>query len=78
MHAASVDRLQTAARATVPPCLTQMAPDIQEQILSLQAVDGIEPISERAIRKSMTTVLDCAEQRLIWTELDKQFYVSRR
>lgn len=30
--------------------LIQLAPDLQEQILSLEAVDGVEPVSERALR----------------------------
>jgi hypothetical protein len=52
--------------------LTLLAPDIQEEILFLESVDGIEPISERAIRVALTTVLDFAEQRKIWAALPKK------
>jgi hypothetical protein len=31
--------------------LTLLAPDLQERVLGLEAVDGVEPISERELRK---------------------------
>lgn len=31
--------------------LTLLAPDIQEKILFLESVDGVEPMSERELRK---------------------------
>jgi len=40
--------------------LTLLAPDLQEQVLFLEAVDGREPMSERDLR----TVL----QSLVWEE----------
>jgi hypothetical protein len=39
------------ARITQLFDLTLLAPDIQEQILFLDAVDGVEPLTERAVRR---------------------------
>lgn len=50
----------TRARITQLMNLTLLAPDIQEQVLFLEAVDGREPMSERDLR----TVL----QSLVWDE----------
>jgi len=41
----------TRARITHLLDLTLLAPDLQEQMLDLEAVDGVEPISERELRK---------------------------
>jgi hypothetical protein len=30
--------------------LTLLAPDLQERVLDLEAIDGVEPIGERALR----------------------------
>jgi hypothetical protein len=40
----------TRARVTHLMDLTLLAPDLQEQVLGQEAVDGVEPISERALR----------------------------
>lgn len=40
----------TRARITHLLDLTLLAPDIQERILFVEAVDGVEPMSERALR----------------------------
>jgi len=40
----------TRARITHLLDLTLLAPDLQERMLDLEAVDGVEPISERALR----------------------------
>ena len=40
----------TRARVTQLLDLTLLAPDIQASILELQSVDGVEPMSERALR----------------------------
>jgi len=40
----------TRARVTQLLDLTLLAPDIQEAVLALEAVDGAEPVSERALR----------------------------
>jgi hypothetical protein len=39
------------ARITQLFDLTLLAPGIQEQILFLESVDGVEPITERAVRR---------------------------
>jgi hypothetical protein len=40
----------TRARITHLLDLTLLAPDLQEGVLDLEAVDGVEPISERSLR----------------------------
>lgn len=40
----------TRARITHLLDLTLLAPDLQERILALEAIDGAEPMSERALR----------------------------
>ena len=40
----------TRARITQILDLLQLAPDLQERILELEAVDGVEPLSERGLR----------------------------
>ena len=40
----------TPARVTQLLDLLQLAPDIQEQVLFLETVDGIEPLAERQLR----------------------------
>jgi len=40
----------TPARVTQLLDLLLLAPDIQEQVLAMEAVDGVEPIGERALR----------------------------
>lgn len=58
----------TRARITQLLNLTLLAPDIQEQILDLERVDGVEPTSERALRQ-ITAEMDWREQRRRWGEL---------
>jgi hypothetical protein len=41
----------TRARVTQLLDLLMLAPDIQEHVLGLEAVDGVEPIGERALRE---------------------------
>lgn len=41
----------TRARLTQLMDLTLLAPDIQEKILLLESVDGVEPMSERELRR---------------------------
>jgi len=43
----------TRARITQLLDLTLLAPDLQEQILSAESVDGVEPLSERAVRAAV-------------------------
>jgi len=40
----------TRARITHLLDLTLLAPDLQERVLEFEAIDGVEPISERALR----------------------------
>jgi hypothetical protein len=40
----------TRARVTQLLDLLLLAPDLQDQVLHLEAVDGVEPLSERALR----------------------------
>lgn len=55
----------TRARVTQLFNLTLLAPDIQEEILSLEAVDGVQPTSERALRRVVAAV-EWVEQRAVW------------
>ena len=55
----------TRARVTQLLNLTLLAPDIQESVLDLEAVDGVEPTSERALRM-VVLAADWAEQRRRW------------
>ncbi|MFO0875123.1 MAG: hypothetical protein U0575_14285 [Phycisphaerales bacterium] len=59
----------TQPRATQIMNLTLLAPDIQEQLLSLQGVaHGREPIHERRLR-SIVSCMDWKEQRRNWRRL---------
>jgi len=55
----------TRARVTQLLNLTLLAPDIQEAVLALEAVDGVQPTSERALRDVVGAVA-WAEQRERW------------
>jgi hypothetical protein len=50
------------ARVTQLLALLQLAPDLQERVLFLEAVDGIEPLTERALR-AVTRARSWEEQR---------------
>jgi len=56
----------TRARVTHLMDLTLLAPDLQEHVLGLEAVDGIEPISERSLR-AVVHAGSWAEQRRVWS-----------
>jgi hypothetical protein len=45
--------------------LTLLAPDIQEEVLHLEAVDGVEPLAERALH-DVVQRKSWAEQRIAW------------
>ena len=64
----------TRARITQLMNLTLLAPDIQEQVLFLEAVDGREPMSERDLR-AVIYAGDWGAQRAQWREIvpDPQF-----
>lgn len=53
----------TRARLSQILDLTNLAPDLQEEILFLEAIDGREPLSERALR-GVVRVPTWAEQRV--------------
>jgi hypothetical protein len=61
----------TRARVTQLLDLTLLAPDIQEQILHLEAIDGREPLTERAIREVVAQT-SWDEQRRVWVDLSFQ------
>ena len=58
----------TRARVTQLLALTLLAPDIQEEILFLEVEDGVERITERALR-DVVAVDDWGEQRRRWRAL---------
>lgn len=55
----------TRARISQVSSLTMIAPDIQAEILALEAVDGREPLAERALRP-VANALVWERQREIW------------
>ena len=58
----------TRARVTQILDLTLLARDIQEEIAFLEAVDGVEPLSERTVRDIVRRE-SWAEQRRAWASL---------
>ena len=59
----------TRARITQIMDLLLLAPGIQEEILFLEIVPGVQPISERALRDRLRGALDWAEQVRRWRML---------
>ena len=58
----------TRARVTQILDLLLLAPDLQERVLELEAVDGVEPLSERALRTLVRH--ECwARQRAAWADV---------
>ena len=55
----------TRARVTQLLDLTLLAPDIQEAVLGLEAVDGVEPMFEGALRRVLRSPA-WGGQRKIW------------
>jgi hypothetical protein len=58
----------TRARVTQLLDLLLLAPDIQERVLDLEAVDGVEPLAERALR-AVVRHDGWAEQQSAWAAL---------
>jgi hypothetical protein len=58
----------TRARLTQILALTLLAPDIQEEILFLEVDEGVERITERALR-DIVSIDDWREQRRRWQRL---------
>ena len=54
----------TKARITQLLDLTLLAPDLQDAVLAMEAVDGVDPMSERSLRAIVTTT-SWAEQRTV-------------
>lgn len=48
--------------------LTLLAPDIQEEVLFLEAVNGREPVTERDLRRVLASPL-WSEQRAAWQQI---------
>jgi hypothetical protein len=46
-----------------------LAPDIQAAILFLEAVDGAEPLSERALREVLGAGESWVGQRAVWRRM---------
>ncbi|WP_441288586.1 hypothetical protein ACSRUE_42715 [Sorangium sp. KYC3313] len=59
----------TRARVTQLLDLLHMAPDLQQAVLTLEAVDGTEPMSERALR-AVAHAGSRVEQRGAWERTD--------
>jgi hypothetical protein len=57
-------------RITQLLALLLLAPDIQEELLHLEAVDGLEPMSERALRP-LQRITAWSEQRKAWASWKK-------
>lgn len=55
----------TRARVTQLLDLLLLAPDIQDGLAHMLAVDGFEPLTERALRPLVSTVV-WTEQRAMW------------
>ncbi len=55
----------TRARITQILDLLLLAPDIQEHVVHIEAVDGVEPLAERALRE-VVRYESWAEQRRAW------------
>ena len=58
----------TRARVTQLLDLLLLAPDLQDAVLALEAVDGAEPMAERALR-AVAHAGTWAEQRAAWGKL---------
>lgn len=58
----------TPARVTQLLALLALAPDLQERVLFLEAVDGLEPLTERALRPA-TRTWSWGDQRAICRSL---------
>ena len=63
--AAKAHRL-TRARVSQLLRLTRMAPEIQIAVLSLEAVDAVEPLAERSLRTQVARFDDWEVQRAMW------------
>jgi hypothetical protein len=46
--------------------LACLAPDIQEEILELEAIHGVEPVTEKWVLRHVARAIDWNEQRAAW------------
>lgn len=60
----------TRARVTQLLDLLLLAPDLQQPVLGLEAVDGAEPMSERALR-AVAHAGSWGEQREAWASTSR-------
>lgn len=67
----------TRARVTQIMDLLLLAADIQEEILHLEVAPGAQPISERALRHGLRSLM-WEEQRRAWKELRRSMDASCR
>lgn len=58
----------TRARVTQLLDLLLLAPDLQEAVLAMEAVDGVEPMAERTLR-AVAHAGAWGEQRAVWAKL---------
>jgi len=58
----------TRARVTQLLDLLLLAPDLQEAVLAMEAVDGVEPMAERTLRV-VAHAGAWGEQRVAWAKL---------
>jgi len=58
----------TRARVSQLLGLCLLAPDIQEEILELEAVDGVEPVAERELREVLREI-GWEGQRDVWVSV---------
>jgi hypothetical protein len=61
----------TRARVGQLVNLTFLAPDIQESVLQLESINGVEPLSERELRP-IAAEKSWARQRELWAPLRKR------
>lgn len=59
----------TRARVTQFLDLLMLAPDVQVEVLNLQAIDGVEPMAERTLR-AVAHAGTWTEQRAAWATLN--------
>lgn len=66
----------TRARVTQLMDLLLLAPEVQEEVLLLEAPAGRQPLSERGLREALLGTLDWLEQRRRWSDLQAKFGTS--
>jgi len=67
----------TPARITQLLALGWLAPDLQEHLLFLETVDGVEPLTKRDLRK-VTRVACWAQQRAVFSSSPSRGSLARK